>query len=355
MTRKSELVDAGAVVGKFNPSSEVMALRDDLAAAKADLKRYRKAHGGLETMLAGVLEAVQEIDPQPVLYAPEKGRRVSAPCDLAVHLSDLHYGAVQDPDEVEGFGVYSPDIAKARLRNFVKDVLNWVAIQRTGYTIPRCHVLFTGDLVSGDIHEELRVTNAFPAPVQAVEAGVLMAEIVQALAPHFAEVKVHFVTDDNHGRLTRKPQAKEGGLNNFGYVGGSIMQKLLAAQKNVSVNLITRPWDSVDCNGRRYLLTHGHHVMGWAGFPYYGIERLVAREALKRMNAADIRKFHKVVLGHWHAPLAHPWYWIGGSCSGTDAFDHGQGRHAEPQQVTWLIHPRHGEFARTEWTLHEGG
>ena len=81
----------------------------------------------------------------------------------------------------------------------------------------------------------------------------------------------------------------------------------------------------------------------------------LAREALKRMNAADVRKFHKVVLGHWHAPLAHPWYWIGGSCSGTDAFDHGQGRHAEPQQVTWLIHPRHGEFARTEWTLHEGG
>jgi hypothetical protein len=209
----------------------------------------------------------------------------------------------------------------------------------------------TGDYVSGDIHEELKITNAFPAPVQAVRCGDMLARMLLALAQHFQRVFVHMTTDDNHGRLTRKPQAKEGGLNNWGYVVAKMLEARLVRQHNIKLNIIARPWDSVECNGRRYLLTHGHHVMGWIGFPYYGLERLVSREALKRMNAADMRKFDKVILGHWHAPLAHPWYWIGGSVSGTDAFDHGQGRHSEPKQVTWMIHPLHGEFDRTEWLL----
>jgi hypothetical protein len=268
-----------------------------------------------------------------------------------LHLSDIHYGAVQEPDEVEGFGEYDPTIAEDRLQRLARMVLDWVAVKRSGYHVENLHILATGDYVSGDIHEELRVTNAFPAPEQAVGVGRILSAVIAGMAPHFARVSVHFTTDDNHGRLTRKPQAKEGGVNNWGYIVGRWIESSLRDVGNVSVNVIARPWDSVECCGRRYLLTHGHRVMGWAGFPYYGIERLVSREALKRMNAPEPRKFHRVVMGHWHAPLAHPWYWIGGSLSGTDAYDHGQGRHADPQQVSWMVHPRNGEFDRTEWRL----
>jgi hypothetical protein len=87
------------------------------------------------------------------------------------------------------------------------------------------------------------------------------------------------------------------------------------------------------------------------GFPYYGIERRAAREAMKRMNGPDMNKFHRIVMGHWHAPLAHPYYWISGSVSGTDAFDHKCGRHAYPSQAAWMVHPRHGEFDRTDFQL----
>ena len=74
-------------------------------------------------------------------------------------------------------------------------------------------------------------------------------------------------------------------------------------------------------------------------------------EALKRLNAPDVTKFHKVLLGHWHSPLAHPWYWIGGSVSGTDALDHKQGRHSPPSQAAWMVHIHHGEFNRTDFWL----
>lgn len=328
-----------------------LALKSEVNRLTASLHEYRKNHGQLEVLLDRVLDSLPAVIPPAPAYVPPDPGSPKSKVDACLHLTDIHFGAVQEADEVEGFGEYDPGIAETRLVHLATDVLNWVGVTRAGYDVRNLHMLMTGDYISGDIHEELRVTNAFPAPVQACECASLLARVLAMLSPEFERVFVHFVTDDNHGRLTRKPQAKEGGLNNWGYVVGRMFHKATCTLPNTSVSLVTRPWDCVVCNGRQYLLTHGHRVSGWAGFPYYGIDRLVAREALKRMNAPDIRKFHKVIMGHWHCPLAHPWYWIGGSVSGTDAYDHGQGRHSDPQQVSWMIHPRHGEFNRTEWQL----
>lgn len=350
--RKAVTTSIGEAVAKHKPPAEMMALRAENDELHRQIKDYKREHGRLEDMIHQVVAAAPRAPAVTVKYAPQKGV-VGSPCDVVLHISDIHFGAVQESDEIEGFGEFSPNVALARLTNFGRDVLDWVGIKRCGYLIKRCHVLMTGDYVSGDIHEELRITNAYPAPVQAVECGRALSGMLMMLAPHFEVVSVHMTTDDNHGRMTRKPQAKEGGLNNWGYVVARWVEAQVSNQRNITVNVIPRPWDSVECNGRRYLLTHGHRVMGWAGFPYYGIERLVSREAMKRMNAAEVRKFHKVVMGHWHAPLAHPWYWIGGSVGGTDAFDHGQGRYCEPKQVSWMIHPGHGEFDRTEWLLRD--
>jgi hypothetical protein len=228
--------------------------------------------------------------------------------------------------------------------------MDWVELHRTVYSIPEARFLVTGDLISGDI-QDLRVTNAFPAPRQAVEAGEILAHQAAIIAPHFERVIVDIITLDNHGRMTRKPQSKEGGINNWMYVVGHIAKILLSAHKNVTVNIWAQPEKVVIVNGRNYLLCHGHEVSGWMGFPYYGIERKAAREAIKRMNGPDFTRFHRIIMGHWHAPLTHPHFWIGGSVSGTDAYDHQAGRQADPQQVSWMVHPQWGEFDRTEWQL----
>lgn len=336
------------VLQKHRPTSEMLALQEENAELRKTLKKYRREHGNLESLVHQVVDLVPTEPVIDRIYIPEE-KSLGSKADVCFHLTDLHYGAVQPGDEVEGFGEYSPEIAEERLFEFGKNILDWVKVKRSGYDVRAAHVLLTGDYISGDIHEELRVTNAFPAPVQAVNVSVMLTRFIKMLLPFFESVNTHVITDDNHGRLSRKIQSKESGLNNWSYVVGCWLKKAL--EQNMSVNVIARPWESVNCNGRRYLLTHGHRVMGWAGFPYYGIERMVSREALKRMNAPEVRKFHKVVMGHWHAPLAHPWYWIGGSLSGTDAYDHAQGRHCEPKQVTWMIHSKHGEFDRTEWVL----
>lgn len=344
------------VESTLKPSERVRALIAERDALKESFRSYKREHGKLEQLMGEVLEAVPTIAPAAPVYTPAKARKVERDVAVVVHVTDAHHGAVQAASEVEGFGEFSPALSRARQFGLVKDIVDWVEMHRHGYSIPECRMLVTGDLISGDIHDELRVTNAFPAPVQAVEAGEILAKQAAMFAPHFERVVADVITDDNHGRLTHKPQAKECGLNNWMYVVASIAQVMLKDHKNVTLNIWPMPQKVIEVCGRRYLLCHGHDVMGWAGFPYYGIERKAAREALKRMNGPDVTKFDRIIMGHWHAPLEHPHYWIGGSVSGTDAYDHKAGRQAEPQQVTWLVHPKWGEFDRTCWRLtkHDG-
>lgn len=331
--------------------AELISLKQENNKLRRDALDYVSEHGSLLGVVSDIIANIPKVAPVASKFVVSKTAADKSVVDACLQLSDLHYGAVQPADEVEDFGEFSPAICEARMFNLFQDFLKFVTIQRGGYNIRNLHVLCTGDYISGDI-QDLRVTNAFPSPVQTVKCATMLSSLIAGAASHFENVYVHIVTDDNHGRLTKKPQAKEGGTNNYAYIVGAWIKTSLSNIKNVSVNVIPRPWESVDCNGRRYLLTHGHHVTGWMGFPYFGIERMASREAMKRMNAPDYRKFHKIVMGHWHAPLKHPMYFIGGSASGTDAYDHGQGRSCKPQQTSWLIHEEHGEFAWTEWELH---
>lgn len=327
-------------------------LKRQAGALKKQLGDYRQEHGKLLLFFEEISARLPKIAPLPFIYDSKKAsRRVASPITAVLCHNDTHMGAEQPAFEVEGINSFSPSILENRVNRLTAKFLDWVELHRSNYALNEVVLLCMGDLISGDIHEELRVTNSFPVPVQVVRAGELLARMVSTIAPLFRSVRVEFVVEDNHGRLTKKPQAKEAGMNSFNYVVGYIAKSMLKDHKNVLFNMYPQYEAVVTVSSRKYLITHGHGVMGWMGFPYYGVERKLAREALSRMNGPDMNKFHKVIMGHWHAPLSHPWYWISGSMSGTDAFDHKAGRHALPSQAAWMVHPVHGEFDRTDFTL----
>jgi hypothetical protein len=331
---------------------EVTDLKGSIKDKERIISEYRKEHGSLQSLFRALGEQVVKMTPQPPVYIPPvKKKAVENPVTVVMQVNDGHMGQMVSPREVEGFGEFNPDICRERQLNYARKVLEWVDLHRSSYTINEIVLPVLGDMISGDIHEELRVTNAYPSPIQACEAGSLLADQVATLAPHFSKVRVEFITEDNHARLTKKPQMAEAGLNSLNYVVGFIAKLRLSRLANVEFNIYPQYEAVIEVSGRRYLICHGHGTMGWAGFPWYGVERKVAREALKRMNAPDMNKFHRVLMGHYHTPLSHPWYWVGGSVSGTDALDHKQGRHSPPSQAAWVVHPTHGEFNRTDFWL----
>lgn len=333
-------------------NEEVRDLKRKLRSTEAILEEYKSEHGSLTTLFGAIKDSIEALPQGKIKYeSPKLGKKVESPCVACFLICDTHYGAVQVASEIEGFGEFSSEICERRSMQFVDNGIRWVDVTRSGYRIDNAVVLVVGDLVSGDIHRELSVTNAFPVPVQTVRSARLLANQISRLSEHFKDVTVHFVSEDNHGRLTVKPQAKEAGLNSFNYILGEMAKLMLANHKNVTFNIYPQYEAVVNVCGRRYLIMHGHNVKGWMSIPLYGIERKAAREAVKRMNAPDRTKFHKIVMGHWHSPFQSALYVIGGSVSGTDAYDHQAGRHADPSQKAWLIHPKHGEFDWTDFLL----
>lgn len=333
-----------------SPSEEVRYLRDQLAKVESKLEAAKRASGEQKVLSLALEEAIKVAEPIELEYKPQKRSKLGAPVTHVMHLTDLHYGEVIEAREIEHFNAFSPEIAVERLQNLGAKVIEKTRAEREGYNIPNLHILGTADYISGDIHRELQVTNAFPCPEQAVGCGYALGALVMMLAPHFQNVIVDMITLDNHGRMTAKPQAAEGGRNNWGYVTAEILKQHVREQKNVKVNVHPHASALVDIGPERYLLFHGHQIKGWAGLPYYGFDRRVALEAVKRMAFTE-KAFTKLLCGHFHVSVDSPYWMIGGSLSGTNAFDHACGRHMRAHQTSWLVHPKHGQFDWTRWWL----
>lgn len=331
-------------------SPEMESLRAENAEQRNLLKQAKIEQGQIGETISEVVRAIAAERPVSIPRIA-LSRVAGKPVSIVVQLSDWHIGLVTKPDSVEGFGEFNWEVAQARIAKLARSVAKYTETNRHGYTIDDVVVLCTGDYVSGDIHDGLVRTNEFPVPVQAVKAGLLMAAFVRSLAGVFARVRVEFIAPGNHDRLTKKPQAQDGGWNSWGFVVGSLAKEALSNQPNVTFNLYPVMQTVVDVCGRRYLLGHGDGIIGTWGIPFYGVERKVARESKARMNMPDHRHFHKIVIGHFHTAVDHPDWFIGGSLTGTDENDHKVGRHAEAHQTSWLVHPEHGEFGFTRWML----
>lgn len=178
------------------------------------------------------------------------------------------------------------------------------------------------------------------------------------LAQNFTSIEVHFIGADNHGRLTKKPQAKQEGLNSMNYLVGVLAKAYLEKVSNVNFNIYPMHERVVQVGARNYLISHGHGMRAWMGIPWYSAERKVGKEATARMQLIMDQKlkmtdigFHKFIFGHFHTPINTTMYSCGGSVQGTDAYDHVAGRYAAPSQAAWLVHPKYKETAREDFEL----
>lgn len=339
----------GEFKSRHDPDQEVEHLRTRVKELEGLIRAERDATGEARLVTLALTDAIKAAQPYRSEYKPAKAT-AGSPITHVLQLTDLHEGEITKRDEVDGFNEFNPDIFTRRIGALGRSVVNVTQRLRNGYSVPKLHILGTADYISGDIHDELKVTNAYPAPVQAVQCGYKLGELVHALAPHFAQVDVDMITLDNHGRMTRKNQAAQGGENNWGYVVAHIVKQYTSRVSNVDVRIHAKASALVGVGPERYLLFHGHQIKGWAGLPYYGFDRRVAMEAVKRMGVPETA-FTKMVMGHFHVAVDAPNWLIGGSLSGTNAFDHSCGRHSRAHQTSWLVHPTHGQFHWTRWWL----
>lgn len=323
-------------------------LRKECERLRTENHTLRDHSGFLKELIAGVKEALEASEPLPPVKFHYPKSKAEGDIVAAIKLSDWHIGQRTNPAETEGFGRFDFEIAQERVNYIAEKFLGWIHTHRQVFRIPRLVILGEADWISGDIHEELRRTNEFPIPVQTVKAGQLLAQFVSTLAPHFPEIVFSQVGADNHGRLQPRPQFKEKSTNSMSFMVYALCNALLEKHDNIEFLFAQGIKQLVDINGKKFLTEHGDTVKAWMGIPFYGMERYRGKEASKRMQTE--LGFDYMSCGHWHVPgVVSGNILTNGSLCGTDEFDHGCGRHADPAQVSFLVHRKYGIFDWTAW------
>ena len=118
--------------------------------------------------------------------------------DILIILSDFHIGQCFKSI----WGEYNSDIAKKRLSQLLNEV---IFIQNT-HNSENCYVTLQGDMLSGNIHKTIQVTNRENVIEQIKIASELISSFCYELTKVFNNVLMSSVVG-NHSRMDRKDEA----------------------------------------------------------------------------------------------------------------------------------------------------
>ena len=192
-TPAETLFDAEEIIRKKNI---------ELLDHKRTIEALRRNNDTAESIRKEIF-GLAEHSPEPPTWLSGKSVKNGERGGPMVMLSDLHYGEVVNPDEVGGVNKFNMKIAAERIKRFTDITVDlcFNHMGRATVAYPGIVVCLGGDLIGGDIHEELLATND-RTPHQSVnDLTDLLAGSLDKFADKFGHVFVPSVVG-NHGRST---------------------------------------------------------------------------------------------------------------------------------------------------------
>lgn len=257
--------------------------------------------------------------------------------------SDWHWGEVVDPAAVESINKYDMAVAQKRARALVEKTI--YLCQRLEKTYPGIVVCLGGDMISGDIHDELSESNELPTmPIMLDLFGVLI-ECLSKLADNFGKVFVPCVAG-NHGRNTTKPRFKNHNYSNFDWLLYCLLEKHFARDKRVQFYIPDGLDASFAVYGHRFMLTHGHMLGTAGGDGIIGAIGPIMRGDFKtrRSNEAVGMPYDTLLIGHYHQYIPLDRIVVNGSLKGYCEYAKYKLRATPepPRQALLFVHPEQG-------------
>lgn len=331
-----------ATLTKGDDKKELLRLQTEIKVLMSRLKKSESERWTEERIKSEVLKLV---DSEPTI--PDW---LSVPKHIVDDLtgvptffaSDWHFAEVINAAEIGGVNEYNMAIAKTRARTFIQVGIDLLKNHMKSPKYEGCVFILGGDMVSGDIHEELQQTNEVESLPAVVELFGVLSWCVSTLADEFGKVFIPCVTG-NHGRMSRKPRAKRRNHTNFDWLLYQMLRLKFEDDKRVTFLIPEGPDVLFSVYDTRYLLTHGDQFRGGDGMA--GAVVPIARgDKRKRAKQMQVDMGYDILLmGHWHQYM-HLGRWIvNGSLKGYDEYADSMNLDYEPpQQAVWVTHPHHG-------------
>lgn len=320
---------------------EAATLRDEIRQLKLQLMSQQRETLDEEFVKKKIFKLVdQPVDvPKWLLKADKPSGTVGVPTLLA---SDWHWGEVVDPNQVNGVNQYNLAIAQRRAKNMIEVTIDLLRNHIAHKSYPGIVFALGGDMVSGDIHEELSVSNEAEIMPTVIDLWATLVWCIEKLADEFGNVFVPCVTG-NHGRNTHKIRMKGRNYTSFDWLCYQFLAKRFEADKRVQFLISDGSDAHYQLYSHKYVLTHGDQFRGGDGM-IGALGPIIRGDHKKRSRNSQIdMEYDTLLLGHWHQLIQLQRLIVNGSLKGYDEYAYQNNFPFEPpRQALWITHPEHG-------------
>ncbi|MGO8847257.1 MAG: hypothetical protein ACLQFI_18365 [Methylocella sp.] len=320
---------------QHDPATIIASLRVELQEARtmattADIMREYVGTAKL---------AVNELQLPKWVYAPKTAKAPGVP---KIMISDLHWGERVRREQVGGVNEYDLAIAHRRLRFVIETTISLSKILDPSMSYPGIVMPLGGDMVSGNIHDELAASNELNTMPTLLDLYRQLVPAIRLMADTFGNVFLPCVSG-NHDRDTKKTWSKDRNHTSFGWLLYQFLASSFADDKRVTFYIPDGSDALYRIFNTRYCLTHGDQFRGGDGIigPLGPITR--GEQKKNTRNAAVGNDYDVMEFGHFHKRLLSARLRGNGTLKGYDEYaaDNNFG-YEPPSQNFWITHPDHG-------------
>lgn len=318
-------------------------VRQQLKRAKTEIASLQEKALDAETIrrkIIGLKEGAEHAEIPNWVVTPRGPD--SAPGVPILFLSDLHWGEVVHPTQINGVNRYNLDIAHQRIDHLASTAVHLLEIISPKMDYPGLVMPLGGDMISGNIHDELSASNELNTMPTVLDLFGKLTGLIQFMADTFGKVFLPCVTG-NHGRDTTKIWAKDRHHTSFDWLLYCFLAKHFESDKRVTFMIPDGSDAYFRVYDHRYLLSHGDQFRGGDGM-IGALGPIIRGDHKKRSRNAQIdMEYDTLLVGHWHQYMHLTRLIVNGSLKGYDEYAYTSNFPFEaPQQALWLTHPQHG-------------
>ena len=304
-----------------------------------------------EEKVKELILGIKDRKPNPPAWTAKPARSGSPGIPMTIW-SDFHWGEVVDASQVYGVNSFNMSIARQRLHTLVDKTISLCFDHMVKPDYPGIVLMLGGDMVSGDIHEELEITNEAPSGPVLID---LLENLIAGIDRFLVKFKKVWIVGvaGNHGRTNKKPRFKNRQYTNFDWIVYQLLRTHYKGNSNIEF-LIPDGADALfSVYNTKFLLTHGDNLGVRGGDGIIGIIGPVMRGDFKIRNAQSSigMPYDVLVLGQWNTYLPTPKIIINGSLKGFDEYAHLslRAKPERPVQALWFVHPENG--VTSQWPI----
>lgn len=249
-----EYIDAGwvnePVETEDNDNAELIKMRKEkikLSDARIEYNRLIRQEARKESYTDMVKRIICEnVEP---INIPVHYTLFNSSTDLLCHLTDIHCGI-----EIHNWkNDFDEDVLKKRIEKFTSDILDI----RGQHGSENCYLVI-GEILSGIIHNNLRLQNNMDLMEQFKYVSELISAMLLRMANHFNHIYV-YTTPGNHSRISpKKEEALDG--ENMDILLPFYLKARMQNVKNITIcdNTIEPEIAMFNIRGNNIFAAHGH-------------------------------------------------------------------------------------------------